>query len=93
MIRELKIDSFASYIDVVTKITMEQEYRMWYRGQDNYLWGLVPSVQRRTSSGEHDEQYITTNFMIQTRRLNSEAPQPYDRASVDCQVKLTHFYV
>lgn len=38
--RELKIDSFASYIDVVTKITMEQEYRMWYRGQDNYLWGL-----------------------------------------------------
>lgn len=37
MIRELKIDSFASYIDVVTKITMEQEYRMWYRGQDNYL--------------------------------------------------------
>ena len=42
---------------------------------------LVPSVQRRTSSGEHDEQYITTNFMIQTRRLNSEAPQPYDRAS------------
>ena len=81
MIRELKIDSFASYIDVVTKITMEQEYRMWYRGQDNYLWGVVPSVQRRTSSGEHDEQYITTNFMIQTRRLNSEAPQPYDRAS------------
>ena len=46
MIRELKIDSFASYIDVVTKITMEQEYRMWYRGQDNYLcWYRLFSVE------------------------------------------------
>lgn len=80
MIRELEINSFGSYVDQVTKITMEQQYRMWYRGQADYSWGLVPSVQRRGKLGEHDEQYITTNFMIQTRRLKGDTPDPYNRA-------------
>lgn len=31
--------------------------------------------------GKYYEQYITTNFMIHTMRLNPSVPQRYDRAS------------
>lgn len=54
---------------------------MWFRGQSDYSWGLVPSVQRKDGMGKNYEQYISTNFMIHTMRLNSNAPQRYDRAS------------
>lgn len=59
----------------------EQQYRMWFRGQSDYSWGLVPSVQRKDGMGKNYEQYISTNFMIHTMRLNPNAPQRYDRAS------------
>ena len=81
MIIELKIEDFGSFVELVTRLNDEQNYRMWYRGQSNYLWGLVPSVQRKKNMGEHYEQYITTNFMIQTMRLNPNAPQRYNRAA------------
>lgn len=54
---------------------------MWFRGQSDYSWGLVPSVQRKDGMGKNYEQYISTNFMIHTMRLNPNAPQQYDRAS------------
>lgn len=81
MIKELKIDDIGSFVDVITRIDNEQECRMWCRGQSNYSWGLVPSVQRKKNMGEHYEQYISTNFMTHTMRLNPNAPQRYDRAS------------
>lgn len=81
MIRELKINNIGNYIEVITQIDVEQQYRMWFRGQSDYSWGLVPSVQRKDGMGKNYEQYISTNFMIHTMRLNSNAPQRYDRAS------------
>lgn len=45
MIIELKIEDFGSFVELVTRLNDEQNYRMWYRGQSNYLWGIVPSVQ------------------------------------------------
>lgn len=70
-----------NFIFVQHDINAEQQYRMWFRGQSDYSWGLVPSVQRKDGMGKHYEQYITTNFMIHTMRLNPNAPQRYDRAS------------
>ena len=81
MIKELEIDSIGSFVDTTTQINDEQVYRMWYRGQSNYLWGLVPSIQRKKDRGEHCEQYSTTNFMIHTMRLNPNSPQIYNRAA------------
>lgn len=81
MLCELAVDNIGTYIDVITQIDAEQQYRMWFRGQSDYSWGLVPSVQRKDGMGKHYEQYITTNFMIHTMRLNPNAPQRYDRAS------------
>lgn len=52
-----------------------------FGGQSDYSWSLVPSVQRKDDMGEHYEQYITTNFMIQTMRLNANTPNRYDRAA------------
>lgn len=51
MIKELEIDSIGSFVDTTTQINDEQVYRMWYRGQSNYLWGLVPSIQRKKIEG------------------------------------------
>lgn len=81
MIRELKINNIGNYIEAITQIDAEQQYRMWFRGQSDYSWGLVPSVQRKDGMGKHYEQYVSTNFMIHTMRLNPNAPQRYDRAS------------
>lgn len=81
MIKELQMNDLGSFVDMVTEITAEQNYRVWYRGQSDYSWGLVPSIQRIKNLGEHNEQYTTTNFMIQTMRLNHNAPQQYDRAA------------
>lgn len=81
MIQELHIDSFGSFIDLATKINVEQHCRMWYRGQSDDSWGLVPSVHRERLGSDHREQYLTTNFMIQTMRFKQNAPQQYDRSA------------
>lgn len=81
MLKELKVYDFGTYIEAITQIDAEQQYRMWFRGQSDYSWSLVPSVQRKDDMGEHYEQYITTNFMIQTMRLNANTPNRYDRAA------------
>ena len=81
MLCELEVNNIGTYVELITRIDAEQQYRMWFRGQSDYSWGLVPSVQRKDGMGEHYEQYITTNFMIHTMRLNPSVPQRYDRAS------------
>ena len=81
MLCELAVDNIGTYVDVITQIDAEQQYRMWFRGQSDDSWGLVPSVQRKDGMGKNYEQYISTNFMIHTMRLNPNAPQRYDRAS------------
>lgn len=81
MLKELEIYDFGTYVEIITQIDAEQQYRMWFRGQSDYSWGLVPSVQRKDGMGKNYEQYISTNFMIHTMRLNPNAPQRYDRAS------------
>ena len=81
MLKELEIYDFGTYVEVITQIDAEQQYRMWFRGQSDYSWGLVSSVQRKDGMGKNYEQYISTNFMIHTMRLNPNAPQRYDRAS------------
>jgi len=53
MIRELKINNIGNYIEAITQIDAEQQYRMWFRGQSDYSWGLVPSVQRKDGMGKH----------------------------------------
>ena len=64
MIRELKINNIGNYIEAITQIDAEQQYRMWFRGQSDYSWGLVPSVQRKDGMGKHYEQYVSTNFAV-----------------------------
>lgn len=83
MIQEYCIQSWSSYIDVVTEISTKEQYHMWYRGQADCSWGLVPSIQRvkeRDKLTLHHEQYRTTNFMISVTRLNRSVPRQDDYA-------------
>ena len=81
MIKEYGIKDWNSFIQTICEIASHQEYRMWYRGQADYEWGLIPSVQRPEYHKKGNEQYMATNFMIYTMRLNGEAPAQYDRSS------------
>ena len=83
MIQEYCIQDWSSYIDIVTEITKKERYHMWYRGQADCSWGLVPSIQRakeRKKMALHHEQYRTTNFMISLMRLHRSVPQQDDYA-------------
>lgn len=73
MLKELEIYDFGTYVEVITQIDAEQQYRMWFRGQSDYSWGLVPSVQRKDGMGKNYEQYISTNFMIHTMAIRQRA--------------------
>lgn len=53
MLKELEIYDFGTYVEVITQIDAEQQYRMWFRGQSDYSWGLVPSVQRKDGMGKN----------------------------------------
>lgn len=69
MIKEYGIKDWNSFIQTICEIANHQEYRMWYRGQADYEWGLIPSVQRPEYHKKGNEQYMATNFMIYTMRL------------------------
>ena len=56
MLKEHEIYDFGTYVEVITQIDAEQQYRMWFRGQSDYSWGLVPSVQRKDGMGKSYEQ-------------------------------------
>ena len=45
MLCELEVNNIGTYVELITQIDAKQQYRMWFRGQSNYSWGLVPSVQ------------------------------------------------
>ena len=81
MIKEYGIKDWNSFIQTICEIADHEGYRMWYRGQAEYEWGLIPSVQRPEYHKKGNEQYMATNFMIYTMRLNGEAPAQYDRSS------------
>lgn len=53
MLCELEVNNIGTYVELITRIDAEQQYRMWFRGQSDYSWGLVPSVQRKDGMGEH----------------------------------------
>ena len=72
MIKEYGIKDWNSFIQTICEIANHQEYRMWYRGQADYEWGLIPSVQRPEYHKKGNEQYMATNFTIHDtqRRLD-----------------------
>lgn len=80
MITEFTITDWNSFVRAIRDIAVREHYQMWYRGQEDYAWGLIPSVQRPGYHRKRSEQYMATNFMIQTMRLKKDSPEQYDRS-------------
>lgn len=80
MITEFTITDWNSFVRAIRDIAVREHYQMWYRGQKDYAWGLIPSVQRPGYHRKRSEQYMATNFMIQTMRLKRDSPEQYDRS-------------
>jgi len=54
MIREFVIKSFCEYIQTLQIIKNENDgYKLWFRGQSDYNWGLVPGIFREAYSVEN----------------------------------------
>ena len=64
MLCELEVNNIGTYVELITRIDAEQQYRMWFRGQSDYSWGLVPSVQRKDGI----EPYLKIAHMTISRR-------------------------
>lgn len=53
----------------------------WFRGQPDFDYKLIPSVQRKEYTHKYSEQYMATNFMIETQRRDPDTPEVYNRAA------------
>ena len=62
MLCELEVNNIGTYVELITRIDAEQQYRMWFRGQSDYSWGLVPSVQRKDGMNPNKSNAIRDEF-------------------------------
>ena len=63
MLCELEVNNIGTYVELITRIDAEQQYRMWFRGQSDYSWGLVPSVQRKDGI-KADDVMVAFDFIL-----------------------------
>lgn len=78
---EMIICSWNDLLTAVKAIQQLSKAGLWFRGQGDHTWKLPPSVQRKEYRHRKTEQYMATNFMIETRRRKQDAPGPYNRAA------------
>lgn len=70
--KEFSIKSLDELLIVVRDLTEQYGSRIWYRGQANNLWELIPSIQR--SSYAAKETYITNDFYIRVKQVIANPP-------------------
>lgn len=78
---EKDICSWNDLISFVAYVTEVCGYEPWFRGQPKFDYKLTPSVRRKEYTSKVSEQYMATNFMIETQRLNPNTPDVYDSAA------------
>lgn len=70
--REFEVNSLDELLQVVKELTEEYGSRIWYRGQADRSWELVPSIQRGLYS--KTENYITNDFYIRAKQVMNDPP-------------------
>lgn len=77
---EIEIDSIDKLINEIKKLRRKYgKQPIWFRGQENSEWHLVPSIQR----GELDqkETYITNDFYIYVNQIEDNMPDKTNYAA------------
>ena len=72
MIKEYGIKDWNSFIQTICEIANHQEYRMWYRGQADYEWGLFRRFSDQNIIKREMSNIWQSNFTIHDtqRRLD-----------------------
>ena len=78
--KEIQINSIDCMIRQIKKIKdMYGNQPIWFRGQRESKWGLVPSIQRDELS--KNETYITNDFYIHVNQIEPHAPNKTNYAA------------
>lgn len=78
--REIVIKSINDLIDEIKKLKEKYgKQPIWFRGQEDSKWNLVPSIQR--SSIYEKESYITHDFYIYVNQIEDSMPDKSNYAA------------
>ena len=70
---EIEVKSMDSLIDQIKKLkSIYGKQPIWFRGQENSQWDLVPSIQR--GSLYEKERFITNDFYIYVKQIEGNTP-------------------
>lgn len=70
--KEYFISSLDDLLTITREVTNEYGSRIWYRGQADCRWDLLPSIQRLDLYKK--ETFITNDFYIKVRQVIQNAP-------------------
>lgn len=73
--KEYLVRDWNDYIDIICDISYGLGKCMWYRGQEVSNWDLLPAVKRQPYCKPGNEQYLATDFYIETKRRRKDVPQ------------------
>lgn len=77
---EIKIDSMDCLINQIKKLKREYgKQPIWFRGQENSRWHLIPSIQRGNLIQK--ENYITNDFYIYVNQIEDNMPNKTNYAA------------
>lgn len=71
--KEYTINSIDDLMLLIQMLLKDKNERLWYRGQSDASWDLVPSVLRKDFSNV--ESFITNDFYIKVRQILPNSPQ------------------
>jgi len=72
--KEIIATNWTELIDGITLIS-EYSHCLWYRGQADKTWSLLPRVKRFPYNKEEYEQFLVTDFYIEAMRRRNNVPQ------------------
>lgn len=70
--KEFVIDKLDCLVEVVGNLSEQYGSRVWYRGQADKSWELIPSIQRNGYAKK--ETYITNDFYIRVKQVTANPP-------------------
>ena len=78
-LEDITIESIGELLEFVRSLSTRYSKRLWYRGVTDFLWELLPSVQRSQKSIDN-ERYLTNDFYIRAKQVLATSPEKHDYA-------------
>jgi hypothetical protein len=69
--------SFKEFIEIVSELESKKKWELWFRGQANAEWGLVPRLYRsaKVEMGRAEDDEIRERFIVESANLSDVQPR------------------